>query len=76
MNYNYRYCNEVSQVISNDIASSTVHIFSSKQEQEIVSERTSALSSLIKEPLIAESKTLGSTNHFKITNKFNDKYAV
>ena len=76
MNYNHRYYNEVSQLISNDIASSTVHTFSSKLEQEIVSRRTSALSSLIREPLIAESTTLASTNHFKITKEFNDKYAV
>ena len=53
-----------------------MHTFSSKQEQEIVSGQTSTLSSLIRESLIAESTTLASTNHFKITKKFNDKYAV
>ena len=76
MNCNHRYCIEVSQLISNDITSLTVHIFSSKQEQEIVSGRTSALSSLIREPLISESTTLASTNHFKITKIFTNKYAV
>ena len=35
-----------------------MHTFSSKQEQEIVSGRTSTLSSLIGEPLITESTTL------------------
>ena len=53
-----------------------MHTFSSKQEQEIVSGWTSTLSSLIREPLIAESTTLASTNYFKITKMFNDKYAV